>query len=81
MLRTVPFPVPPPSLNDLYDRIERAITPRTRVIMIGIETLVDGAHGFAHFPFRRDDLECDYYGTNSRSKRNDDVRAARSAMS
>jgi isopenicillin-N epimerase len=87
VLRTVPFPVPPPSLDDLYDRIERAITPRTRVIMIchvtyttgqifpvgricrmarerGIETLVDGAHGFAHFPFRRDDLECDYYGTS-----------------
>jgi selenocysteine lyase/cysteine desulfurase len=87
VLRTVPFPVPPPSMDDLYDRIERAITPRTRVIMIchvtyttgqifpvgricrmarerGIETLVDGAHGFAHFPFRRDDLDCDYYGTS-----------------
>ncbi|HEY7370465.1 MAG TPA: aminotransferase class V-fold PLP-dependent enzyme [Thermoanaerobaculia bacterium] len=30
----------------------------------GIEVLVDGAHAFAHFPFRRDDLECDYYGTS-----------------
>jgi len=30
----------------------------------GIETLVDGAHGFAHFPFTRDDLDCDYYGTS-----------------
>jgi selenocysteine lyase/cysteine desulfurase len=30
----------------------------------GIETLVDGAHGFAHFPFRRDELDCDYYGTS-----------------
>jgi selenocysteine lyase/cysteine desulfurase len=25
---------------------------------------VDGAHAFAHFPFTRDDLECDYYGTS-----------------
>jgi selenocysteine lyase/cysteine desulfurase len=30
----------------------------------GIEVLVDGAHAFGHFPFRRDDLECDYYGTS-----------------
>ncbi len=25
---------------------------------------VDGAHAFAHFPFTRDELECDYYGTS-----------------
>jgi selenocysteine lyase/cysteine desulfurase len=30
----------------------------------GIEVLVDGAHAFAHFPFTRDELECDYYGTS-----------------
>ncbi|HMA17247.1 MAG TPA: aminotransferase class V-fold PLP-dependent enzyme, partial [Thermoanaerobaculia bacterium] len=30
----------------------------------GIDVFVDGAHAFAHFPFRRDDLECDYYGTS-----------------
>jgi len=30
----------------------------------GIETIVDGAHSFAHFQFRRDDLACDYYGTS-----------------
>ena len=30
----------------------------------GIEVFVDGAHAFAHFPFRRDDLECDYYATS-----------------
>lgn len=30
----------------------------------GIEVFVDGAHAFAHFPFVRDDLECDYYGTS-----------------
>ncbi len=31
---------------------------------LGIEVFVDGAHAFAHFPFTRDDLECDYYGTS-----------------
>ena len=30
----------------------------------GIKTIVDGAHAFAHFPFKRDDFECDYYGTS-----------------
>jgi len=30
----------------------------------GIPVVVDGAHTFAHFPFTRDDLDCDYYGTS-----------------
>ena len=30
----------------------------------GIPVIVDGAHAFAHFPFQRDDLDCDYYGTS-----------------
>jgi selenocysteine lyase/cysteine desulfurase len=30
----------------------------------GIEVLVDGAHAYAHFPFTRDQLGCDYYGTS-----------------
>jgi selenocysteine lyase/cysteine desulfurase len=30
----------------------------------GIEVLVDGAHAFAHFPFTRDELGADYYGTS-----------------
>ncbi|MBA2627772.1 MAG: aminotransferase class V-fold PLP-dependent enzyme [Gemmatimonadales bacterium] len=30
----------------------------------GIEVLVDGAHAFAHFPFTRDELGVDYYGTS-----------------
>jgi selenocysteine lyase/cysteine desulfurase len=30
----------------------------------GIEVIVDGAHAFAHFPFTRDELGCDYYGTS-----------------
>jgi len=30
----------------------------------GIDTIVDGAHAFAQFDFKRDDLQCDYYGTS-----------------
>jgi selenocysteine lyase/cysteine desulfurase len=30
----------------------------------GIQVFVDGAHAFAHFPFKRDDLGADYYGTS-----------------
>ncbi len=86
-LRMISFPVPPPSMDDLYERFERAITPRTRVILVchitnltgqifpikricqmgrerGIEVIVDGAHAFAHFPFKHSDLDCDYYGTS-----------------
>jgi selenocysteine lyase/cysteine desulfurase len=87
VLRKISFPTPPPSMDDLLTRFERAITPRTRVIHFchitnlsgqifpvreicrmararGIEAIVDGAHAFAHFPFTRDDLDCDYYGTS-----------------
>ncbi len=87
VLTEISFPVPPPSPADLVARLERAITPRTRVIHVchitnltgqifpirdichmararGIEVVVDGAHAFAHFPFTRDDLDCDYYGTS-----------------
>ncbi len=31
---------------------------------LGIRVLVDGAHAYAHFPFTRDELGCDYYGTS-----------------
>jgi selenocysteine lyase/cysteine desulfurase len=87
VVKTISFPLPPPSAADVVDRFRRAITPRTRVIEIthitnlsgqilpvrdvvrmarerGIEVFVDGAHAFAQFPFLRDDLECDYYGTS-----------------
>jgi isopenicillin-N epimerase len=87
VLKTIPFPVPPPSLDDLYERFERAVTPRTKVILVchitnltgqifpvkricrmarerGIEVIVDGAHAFAHFPFKLEDLDCDYYATS-----------------
>lgn len=30
----------------------------------GLQTIVDGAHAYGHFPFRLDELECDYYGTS-----------------
>jgi Selenocysteine lyase len=30
----------------------------------GIHTIVDGAHAFAHFPFKLRDLEVDFYGTS-----------------
>lgn len=87
VLRSISFPLPPPSMDDLAERFRRALTPRTRVIMLchitnlsgqifpvreicrlgrerGIEVIVDGAHAFAHFPFTRDELDCDYYGTS-----------------
>src|SRR5207249_9536945 len=34
VLKTISFPVPPPSLADLADRFQRAITPKTRVILV-----------------------------------------------
>ena len=30
----------------------------------GLEVVVDGGHAFAQFPFTRDELECDYFGTS-----------------
>lgn len=86
-LNLIPIPIAPKDINDLATPFERAITPRTKLIMIahqinltgqimpvrkvcemararGIETIVDGAHAFAQFDFKRDDLQCDYYGTS-----------------
>ena len=44
------------------------IAPVRQVVELGrargIQVLVDGAHAFAHFPFTRDELGCDYYGTS-----------------
>ena len=31
---------------------------------LGIEVFVDGAHSYAHFPFTRDQIGVDYYGTS-----------------
>ncbi|MCC7014229.1 MAG: aminotransferase class V-fold PLP-dependent enzyme [Planctomycetes bacterium] len=44
------------------------IMPVRRIVELGrrrgIPVVVDGAHGFAHLDFRRDDLDCDFYGTS-----------------
>ena len=34
MLKTISFPVPPPSMDDLYQRFEQAVTPRTKLILL-----------------------------------------------
>ena len=45
-----------------------AVMPVKAVIAMarerGVETFVDGAHAFAQLPFRRDDLDCDYYAAS-----------------
>ena len=34
VLKTISFPVPPPSMDDLYQRFERAVTPKTKLILV-----------------------------------------------
>lgn len=86
-LNLIKIPIAPKNINDLATPFERAITPKTKLILIshqinltgqimpvrkvcemarsrGIETIVDGAHSFAQFDFKRDDLQCDYFGTS-----------------
>src|SRR5436190_7967712 len=86
-VKKISFPVPPPSMDDLADRLIGAIGPRTKVLHFchitnltgqifpvkkicdaarakGVKTVVDGAHAFAHFPFKAADLGCDFYGTS-----------------
>ncbi len=86
-VRKVSFPVPPASIDQLFEIFDKNITPRTRVIHFchvtnltgqifpvkricqmarqrGIEAIVDGAHAFAHFPFKHADLDCDFYGSS-----------------
>ena len=85
--RQLDFGAPYPADGEIVDRFERALTPRTRVILLsqmtwvtghvlpirdvcamarrhGVLTIVDGAHGFGHFPFRVDELGCDLYATS-----------------
>jgi isopenicillin-N epimerase len=87
VVKRVSFPVPLGAPGEFAECIERAITPRTRVIEFphmvnltgqilpvrdavrlarerGILAFIDGAHSFAHFPFRRDDLDCDFFATS-----------------
>jgi selenocysteine lyase/cysteine desulfurase len=86
-VKKISFPVPPPSMDDLADRLISAIGPKTKVLHFchitnltgqifpvkkicdaarakGVKTIVDGAHAFAHFPYKVSDLGCDYYGTS-----------------
>lgn len=86
-LNLIKIPIAPANVDDIAAAFERAVTPRTRVILIshqinltgqitpvkkvcqmararGIESIVDGAHSFAQFDFKRDDLQCDYFGTS-----------------
>jgi selenocysteine lyase/cysteine desulfurase len=86
-VKKISFPVPPPSMDDLADRLISAIGPKTKVLHFchitnltgqifpvrticdaarakGVKTIVDGAHAFAHFPYKVQDLNCDYYGTS-----------------
>lgn len=87
VLKQVSYPTPPPSMDDLYQRVIAAVTPRTKVIHVshitytagqifpvkriadfararGIYSVVDGGHSFGQWPFTRDDLGCDFYGTS-----------------
>jgi selenocysteine lyase/cysteine desulfurase len=86
-LNLIKIPLAPRDVNDLATPFERAVTPRTKLILVshqinltgqimpvrkvcemarakGIETIVDGAHSFGQFDFKRDDLGCDYFGTS-----------------
>jgi len=86
-LKLIPIPIAPANADDIAAAYEKAITPRTKLILVshqinltgqinpvkkvcelararGIDTIVDGAHAFAQFDFKRDDLQCDYYGTS-----------------
>ena len=86
-LNLIKIPIAPNNVDDIAAAFERAVTPKTKLILIshqinltgqinpvkkvcqmararGIETIVDGAHSFAQFDFKRDDLDCDYFGTS-----------------
>ena len=34
VLKTISFPVPPPAMDDLYQRFEQAVTPKTKLILV-----------------------------------------------
>src|SRR5205814_7443436 len=34
VLKTISFPVPPPSMDDLYQRFENAVTAKTKLILV-----------------------------------------------
>ena len=86
-LKLIKIPIAPDNVDDIANAFERAMTPKTKLILVshqinltgqilpvkkvcetararGIETIVDGAHSFAQFDFKREDLGCDYFGTS-----------------
>jgi selenocysteine lyase/cysteine desulfurase len=86
-LKLIKIPIAPDNVDDIASAFERAMTPKTKLILVshqinltgqilpvkkvcetararGIETIVDGAHSFAQFDFKREDLGCDYFGTS-----------------
>jgi selenocysteine lyase/cysteine desulfurase len=86
-VKKIQIPLVPRSAGEIAEAFEKAVTPRTRLILVshmvnitgqitpvraiaemargrGIEVIVDGAHSFAQFAFKRDDLQCDYFGTS-----------------
>ena len=86
-LNLVKIPLAPRDPSEITAAFERAVTPRTRLLLVshqvnitgqitpvreicemarrrGVETVVDGAHSFAQFDFRRDDLGCDYFASS-----------------
>lgn len=83
----ISIPTPATTMDELVDRFRRAITPKTKMILMchqinltgqimpvkevceiakehGIQVMVDGAHSFAQFYFKHEDLGCDYFGTS-----------------
>jgi selenocysteine lyase/cysteine desulfurase len=86
-IKYITIPVPAKTDEEMIDGFRKAITARTRMILMshqinltgqivpvkavceiarerGIPVMVDGAHSFAQFEFKRDDLGCDYFGTS-----------------
>ena len=84
VLKQVQLPPPWVALDDFYNRLEKEVTPRTKVVMVcqmthwtaqmapvkritqmahqrGIDVIVDGAHGFMHYPINVRELDADYY--------------------
>lgn len=87
VLRTVAGAAPDPGDDELVARFEKAIGPKTKVLLFchvtgmtgrilpvrricqlararGVQTIVDGAHGFGQVPTNLADLDCDYYATS-----------------
>jgi len=86
-IKYITIPVPARTDEEMIDGFRRAISAKTRMILMshqinltgqivpvkavceiarerGIPVMIDGAHSFAQFEFKRDDLGCDYFGTS-----------------